>query len=529
MTTYRTVSIDGLDIFYREAGSRDNPTILLLHGFPTSSHMFRNLIPALADKFHLVAPDYPGYGNSSMPTVNEFDYTFDRLAEIVEKFIAAIALKKYSLYVMDYGAPIGYRIAAKYPERVQSLIVQNGNAYEEGLREFWEPIKAYWQERSPENAEKLKYLVTLEATKWQYTNGVRNLEAISPDTWTIDQHFLDRPGNGEIQLALLYSYGTNPPLYPQWQEYFRKHQPPTLIVWGKNDYIFPPEGAHPYQRDLKDVELHLLDTGHFALEEDGDAIATWAEYLSWYRHFLGIQVRYQTKLVRIEPVAGFFRLHLEVNGVPLLETTRKIIFANGVAGTGGSYIPPILADLPRTLYAHTADAIDFEALRGKTVAVLGAAASAFDAAAVALESGAKAVHLFVRRSAIASLSVLRVRDYPGAYDNYPQLPDAARWFQAWHFRQAGTAPPPNSIKRAIAFPNFHIHLSAPWKSARKLGDAEAAAKGERIAIEVNDDVFEFDFAIAGTGYFVDPTKRPELCHFNRLFTIYQRRMSWLLK
>ncbi|MBV9385074.1 MAG: alpha/beta hydrolase [Chroococcidiopsidaceae cyanobacterium CP_BM_ER_R8_30] len=273
MTTYRTVSIDGLDIFYREAGSRDNPTILLLHGFPTSSHMFRNLIPALADKFHLVAPDYPGYGNSSMPTVNEFDYTFDRLAEIVEKFIAAIDLKKYSLYVMDYGAPIGYRIAAKYPERVQALIVQNGNAYEEGLREFWEPIKAYWQERSPENAEKLKYLVTLEATKWQYTNGVRNLEAISPDTWTIDQHFLDRSGNGEIQLALLYSYGTNPPLYPQWQEYFRQYQPPTLIVWGKNDYIFPAEGAYPYQRDLKDVEFHLLDTGHFALEEDGDAIA----------------------------------------------------------------------------------------------------------------------------------------------------------------------------------------------------------------------------------------------------------------
>ncbi|MEH1919557.1 alpha/beta fold hydrolase [Nostoc sp.] len=277
MTTYRTVSIDGLNIFYREAGSRDNPTILLLHGFPTSSHMFRNLIPALADKFHLVAPDYPGYGNSSMSTVNEFDYTFDRLAEIVEKFIAAIALKKYSLYVMDYGAPIGYRIAAKYPERVQSLIVQNGNAYEEGLREFWEPIKAYWQERSPENAEKLKYLVTLEATKWQYTNGVRNLEAISPDTWTIDQHFLDRPGNDEIQLALLYSYGTNPPLYPQWQEYFRKYQPPTLIVWGKNDYIFPADGAYPYQRDLKDVEFHLLDTGHFALEEEGDAIANYID------------------------------------------------------------------------------------------------------------------------------------------------------------------------------------------------------------------------------------------------------------
>jgi pimeloyl-ACP methyl ester carboxylesterase len=273
MTTFRTVSIDGLDIFYREAGSRSNPTILLLHGFPTSSHMFRNLIPALADRFHLVAPDYPGFGNSSMPSVDEFDYTFDRLAEIVEKFITAIDLKKYSLYVMDYGAPIGYRIAAKYPERVQALIVQNGNAYEEGLREFWEPIKAYWQDRSPENADKLRHLFTLEATKWQYTNGVRNLEAIDPDTWNLDQPFLDRPGNEEIQLALFYSYGTNPPLYPQWQEYFRKYQPPTLIVWGKNDYIFPAEGAYPYQRDLKDVEFHLLDTGHFALEEDGDAIA----------------------------------------------------------------------------------------------------------------------------------------------------------------------------------------------------------------------------------------------------------------
>ncbi|GAB4376227.1 MAG: alpha/beta hydrolase [Elainellaceae cyanobacterium] len=275
MITYHTIAIDGLNIFYREAGSRDNPTILLLHGFPTSSHMFRNLLPALADEFHMVAPDYPGYGNSSMPNVNEFDYTFDHLAEIMEKFITAIDLKQYSLYVMDYGAPIGYRIAAKYPERVQALIVQNGNAYEEGLREFWEPIKAYWQERSPENADKLKYLVTLEATKWQYTNGVRNLEAISPDTWTMDQLFLDRPGNEEIQLALFYSYGTNPLLYPQWQEYFRKYQPPTLIVWGKNDYIFPAEGAYPYQRDLKDVEFHLLDTGHFALEEDGEAIETY--------------------------------------------------------------------------------------------------------------------------------------------------------------------------------------------------------------------------------------------------------------
>jgi len=275
MTTYRMIAIDGLDIFYREAGSRSNPTILLLHGFPTSSHMFRNLMSAFADRFHLVALDYPGYGNSSMPTVDEFDYTFDRLAEIVEKFITVVNLKRYSLYVMDYGVPIGYRIAAKYPDRVEALIVQNGNAYEEGLREFWDPIKAYWQERSPENANKLRPFFTLETTKWHYTHGVRNPEAISPDTWNMDQLFFDRPGNVEIQLALFYSYGTNPPLYPQWQEYFRKYQPPALIVWAKNDYIFPAEGAYPYKRDLNDVEFHLLDTGHFALEEDGETIANY--------------------------------------------------------------------------------------------------------------------------------------------------------------------------------------------------------------------------------------------------------------
>ncbi|MBD2067736.1 alpha/beta hydrolase [Leptolyngbya sp. FACHB-671] len=275
MTTYRTVAIDGLDIFYREAGSRDNPTILLLHGFPASSHMFRNLIPALADQFHLVAPDYPGFGNSSMPTVDEFDYTFDHLAEIIEKFIDAIAVQKYSLYVMDYGAPVGYRIAVKHPEQVEALIVQNGNAYEEGFGKFTDPIKEYWRNPSPENTDKMKQSFTLETTKWQYTNGVSNPEAISPDTWTMDQFFLDRPGNEEIQLALFYDYRTNPPLYPQWQEYFRNHQPPTLIVWGQNDDIFPAEGAYPYQRDLKDVEFHLLNTGHFALEEEGEAIANY--------------------------------------------------------------------------------------------------------------------------------------------------------------------------------------------------------------------------------------------------------------
>ncbi len=270
---YRSVQVDGLDIFYREAGPKDAPTILLLHGFPTSSHMFRNLMPALADQFHLVAPDYPGYGNSSMPTVDEFDYTFNRLAEVMEGFIQKLGLKKYSLYLMDYGAPVGYRLAFNHPERVEALIVQNGNAYEEGLREFWKPLKAYWKDRTEENAAELKKFLVLDVTKWQYTHGTRNPEAISPDNWLIDQYLLDRPGNVDIQLALFYSYGSNPLLYPEWQAYFREHQPPTLIVWGKNDYIFPAEGAHPYLRDLKNIEFHLLNTGHFALEEDGDMIA----------------------------------------------------------------------------------------------------------------------------------------------------------------------------------------------------------------------------------------------------------------
>ncbi|MDJ0620533.1 MAG: alpha/beta hydrolase [Calothrix sp. MO_192.B10] len=270
---HKTIEIDGLDIFYREAGDKNNPTILLLHGFPTSSHMFRNLIPALANEFHLVAPDYPGFGASSMPHVNEFEYSFDKLGEVIEKFVHQLDLQKYFLYLMDYGAPVGYRLASKYPDRVLGLIVQNGNAYEEGLREFWNPIRAYWQDKTPENAKVLAdNFLTLTATKWQYTNGVRNLETISPDNWFHDQYLLDRTGNKEIQLELFYSYSTNPPLYPQWQEYFRNYQPPTLVVWGKGDYIFPEEGAHPYKRDLNNIEFHILDTGHFALEEELDFI-----------------------------------------------------------------------------------------------------------------------------------------------------------------------------------------------------------------------------------------------------------------
>ncbi len=272
-TTYRSVNIHGLDIFYREAGPKDAPAIVLLHGFPTSSHMFRNLIPALADKYHLIAPDYPGYGSSSMPRVDEFNYTFDSLADLIDSFIQQIGLPRYSLYVMDYGAPVGFRIAVRHPERVQTLIVQNGNAYNEGLREFWDPLKAYWKDRSEANATPLRKLFLMDATKWQYTNGVQRLEAISPDNWIVDQSLMDRPGNKDIQLALFFSYGSNPPLYPKWQEYFRTYQPPMLIVWGKNDFIFPPEGAHPYKRDLKNVDLHLLNTGHFALEEEGATIA----------------------------------------------------------------------------------------------------------------------------------------------------------------------------------------------------------------------------------------------------------------
>ncbi len=272
-TQHKTVTVQGLDIFYREAGPKDAPTILLLHGFPTSSQMFRNLIPALADKFHVVAPDYPGFGNSTMPPVEDFDYSFDNLANVIDGFTRELGLERYSLYVMDYGAPVGFRLAAKHPERVQALIVQNGNAYEEGLGDFWKPFRAYWQDRSAENAKPLQGFLNLEATRWQYTHGTRNPEAISPDTWIVDQYFQDRPGNKAIQMQLFYDYGSNPPLYPQWQAYFRRHQPPTLVVWGKNDQIFPAAGAHPYKRDLENIEVHLLDTGHFALEEDGDVIA----------------------------------------------------------------------------------------------------------------------------------------------------------------------------------------------------------------------------------------------------------------
>ena len=283
-TQYRSVTVNNQEIFYREAGPATAPTLLLLHGFPTSSHMFRNLIPALSDRFHVIAPDYPGFGNSSMPSVDAFEYTFDNLANIVEGFTEKLNLQHYTLYVMDYGAPVGFRLAVRHPEKVDALIVQNGNAYTEGLREFWDPIRKYWNDRTPENAQALAGFISPEGVKWQYTHGVRDEQAISPDNWNVDLRHLTREGNPEIQLALFYDYQNNVPHYPAWQAYFRKHQPPTLIVWGKNDYIFPAEGAHPYKRDLKNPEVHLLDTGHFALEEDGGRIAM------LIRRFLNTQV-----------------------------------------------------------------------------------------------------------------------------------------------------------------------------------------------------------------------------------------------
>lgn len=276
-TLHKTVEVNGVDIFYREAGNKNKPTILLLHGYPTSSHMFRNLIEDLSDKYHLLAPDYPGYGRSEQPPMSEFAYTFDNMANIIEGFIDAMKVDKFSIYLMDYGAPIGYRIAHKYPEKVQSLIIQNGNAYDEGLKDFWIPLKRYWNNHTAENGKALAPFHQLGGLKWQYTHGVQDTTKISPDNWHVDLQHLSRPGNNEIQLAMFYDYRTNVPLYPQWQEYFRTYHPPTLIVWGKNDYIFPADGAYPYKRDLKNVEFHLLNTGHFALEEEGDAIAKYID------------------------------------------------------------------------------------------------------------------------------------------------------------------------------------------------------------------------------------------------------------
>ncbi len=274
---YKTARVDDLDIFYRQAGPEGAPVILLLHGFPTSSNMFRNLIPRLAGHFRVIAPDYPGYGQSSMPDHKAFEYSFENLARVVDAFVGSLGLKKYSMYVMDYGAPIGYRLALLHPERIQALIVQNGNAYDEGLLEFWNPIKKYWAEPTQEHRAALYFLSDPKSTRWQYETGVSDKSLLDPTAWLVDQVGLDRPGNLDIQMDLMHSYGTNVPLYPEFQAFFRKYQPPTLIVWGKNDFIFPAEGAAPYARDLRNLETHMLDSGHFALETHGDEIGNLIE------------------------------------------------------------------------------------------------------------------------------------------------------------------------------------------------------------------------------------------------------------
>jgi pimeloyl-ACP methyl ester carboxylesterase len=274
MTTYHYATIRGRKLFYREAGSNDARTIVLLHGFPTSSHMFRDLIPKLAERFHVIAPDYVGFGYSDAPDANEFKYTFDNLAEHVEELLFhVLGLKQFSIYVQDYGAPVGYRIASRHQDAIESIVVQNGNAYVEGIGEGFNPAKPFWADRNAATEKPVRSLLTKEATIFQYTHGVQDPSRISPDAYTFDQFFLDRPGNDSIQLDLLHDYQSNLALYDNWHEYFRARQPRMLIVWGTNDPFFTVEGAKAYQRDIPHAELHLIDTGHFALEESGDFIA----------------------------------------------------------------------------------------------------------------------------------------------------------------------------------------------------------------------------------------------------------------
>jgi len=271
---YQKVTVDGVEIFYREAGPQNAPVLLLLHGFPTSSQMYRDLMPRLADRYRVIAPDYPGFGQSATPAPDKFDYSFDHYADLMQSFTQQLRLQRYALYLMDYGAPVGFRLASRHPERVTALIVQNGNAYNEGIGEFWDPIKAYWKDNSAANRDHIRQAaLSPEGTRWQYLNGVPDPTLVSPDAYTLDQAYLERPGNKDIQLAMIYNYQTNLPKYPEWQAYFRKHRPPTLVIWGKNDAIFLAAGAEPYRRDNPQAEVHLLDTGHFALETHGPQIA----------------------------------------------------------------------------------------------------------------------------------------------------------------------------------------------------------------------------------------------------------------
>ena len=270
---YRTAEADGLKIAYREAGRAGSPTLLLLHGFPSAGHMFRDLIPLLADRFHLVAPDLPGFGQSDMPPRDVFNYTFDHLAKVIDRFTAVIGLQRFAIYIFDYGAPVGLRIALMHPDRVTAIVSQNGNAYEEGLSKAWDPIQAYWREPTEANRDALRGFLTPQTTLFQYTHGVADPSLVSPDGRSLDDHYLARPGAHEAQLDLLLDYVSNVALYPDFHAYFRKHQPPLLAVWGKNDPFFLPAGAEAYKRDIPGAEVRFFDTGHFALETHAGEIA----------------------------------------------------------------------------------------------------------------------------------------------------------------------------------------------------------------------------------------------------------------
>jgi pimeloyl-ACP methyl ester carboxylesterase len=270
---YRKADVDGFKVFYREAGRIDAPALLLLHGFPSASHMFRELIPALSDRFRMIAPDLLGFGQSDMPPREQFPYTFGKLAEIIARFTEVIGLAHFAIYVFDYGAPTGFRLAVRHPERISAIISQNGNAYEEGLSDGWNPIRAYWQDPSQANRNVLRSFLAPETTIWQYTHGVSDTAAVSPDGYSLDNFYLSRPGADEVQLDLFGDYRSNIALYPVFQEYFRKHRPPFLAVWGKNDPFFLPPGAEAFKRDIPGAEVRFFDTGHFALETHCDVIA----------------------------------------------------------------------------------------------------------------------------------------------------------------------------------------------------------------------------------------------------------------
>lgn len=273
MIKFKTTKIDELNIFYLEAGNPEKHSILLLHGFPSSSYMYRNLIKNLKDEYHLIAPDYPGFGHSSFPSKMDFDYTFDRLAEVIEKFCQKIGLTSFSPFVHDYGAPIGFRIAESNPEWIKTLLIQNGNAYKEGIGPGFDPIRKMWDDRNEETEQNVLDLLTLDITRWQHKEGASKPETISPDGYKMDQLFMDRPGNKQIQLELLHDYRNNLKKYAKWHSFFKNHQPPALIVWGRNDEFFPEAGAIAYKQDLNNVELHMLDSGHFPLEEYADVTA----------------------------------------------------------------------------------------------------------------------------------------------------------------------------------------------------------------------------------------------------------------